>query len=146
MSALVYHDRGRKTVMTPRTAPVYTFDTPIRQIEAPSLGEVSRSRPGTHLYRPALTILLMVGSSALLLGVRTMSSAAFLQVKYTPGRVRKRPGTIEANPVMIAQRADIGDRHAVDLCVSCVDPASGYVVNDIGHVYRCRNTSGGSVL
>ena len=84
-------------------------------------------------------------SSGPALGVRTIGSTAFLQTTYTPGRGRTQP-IVEAAPFVTAQRSDLGDRRALDISVSSVEPACGYIVNDVGDIFRCRVSSGDGIV
>lgn len=74
-----------------------------------------------------------------MLGIRTMGSTTFLQVKVA---VNKSAYTVEPTPVVTVQRTDIGDRHAADIAISPTNPSIGYVVNDTGDVFRCSAPEG----
>ncbi|KAI9057898.1 hypothetical protein FKP32DRAFT_1597859 [Trametes sanguinea] len=121
MSPLVIQPKAKVDVK-PLATPVYTFDTPIQQIVAsPHAVEVGKGKPVPTL------------------GVRTMGSTDFLQIKLA---VNKTSFAIEPSSFLTVQRADIGDRHAVDIAISPANPSIGYVVNDAGQVYRCSVPEG----
>ncbi|KAH9945903.1 uncharacterized protein BXZ73DRAFT_37424 [Epithele typhae] len=105
----------QQVVLKPATAPAYSFDTPIRHITASPV-----------LYRHGYADSAMIG-------VRTVGSTTFLQAKMGRGRHQ----TLQVTPLTTVQRSELGDRHAVDVCVPCSGEATGYVVNNAGHVYRC---------
>ncbi|KAI0372898.1 hypothetical protein BV20DRAFT_990286 [Pilatotrama ljubarskyi] len=124
MSPVVIHPRT-KVDLKPVAAPVYAFDTPIRQIVASPHGEVGKGKPDP------------------MLGVRTMGSTIFMQVKLA---VNRAAFTVEPAPFLTAQRSDIGDRHAVDLAISPTNITVGYVVNDTGSIYRCTAPEGKKLI
>lgn len=68
-----------------------------------------------------------------------MGSTAFMQVKVA---VNKSTYAVEPTPFITVKRADIGDRHAVDITISPNNPSIGYVVNDTGGIYRCSAPEG----
>ncbi|OSD08614.1 hypothetical protein PYCCODRAFT_1380319 [Trametes coccinea BRFM310] len=125
MSPLVVQPKAKVDVK-PLATPVFTFDTPIQQIVAsPHAVEVGKNKPVPTL------------------GVRTMGSTTFLQIKLA---VNKASFAVEPSPLVTVQRADIGDRHAVDIAISPVNPFVGYIVNDAGQVYRCSAPEGRKLI
>ncbi|KAI0362386.1 hypothetical protein OH77DRAFT_1441905 [Trametes cingulata] len=124
MSPLVVHPRT-KVDLKPVATTVFAFDTPIRQIMASPHAEVGKGKPDP------------------MLGVRTMGSTTFMQVKLA---VHRAAFTVEPTPFVTAQRSDIGDRHAVDLAISFTDVTVGYLVNDTGAIYRCSAPEGKKLM
>lgn len=85
------------------------------------------------------TVVLTAVFIAPMLGVRTMGSTTFLQVKVA---VNKSTYAVEPTPFITVQRTDIGDKHAVDIAISPTNPSIGYVVNDAGDIFRCSVPEG----
>ncbi|KAI8989669.1 hypothetical protein BD414DRAFT_414849 [Trametes punicea] len=121
MSPLVIRQKT-EVELKPVAAPVYTFDTPIRQITAsPHDEDFGKSKPGP------------------VLGVRTVGSTSFLQIRLA---VNKTPFTVEPAPLLTVQRSELSDRHAVDLTISSINTSVGYVVTDAGAIFRCSTPEG----
>ncbi len=68
-----------------------------------------------------------------MLGVRTMGSTTFMEVK--PARSTH---AVELVPLITVQRSDIGDRQAIDMSIYPSNTAVSYVANDAGDIFRCR--------
>ncbi|TBU65578.1 hypothetical protein BD310DRAFT_864379 [Dichomitus squalens] len=123
MSPLVVHSKTKVELKATAT-PIHTFDTPIQQILAsPHTDEVGKSK------------------TAPMLGVRTMGHVTFMRVK-----VARTTHTIEIEPLITVQRADIGDRRAVDLTFFPLNTAVGYVANEVGSVFRCRASESSTIV
>ncbi|KAI0807584.1 hypothetical protein C8Q74DRAFT_1313323 [Fomes fomentarius] len=124
MSPIVTAGRAKPDLKTSAT-PVHTFDTPIRQIVAsPHTTELGKNK-----YTP-------------MLGVRTMGSTHFLQVKLAFSRTTY---ALETPAIITVGRSDIGDRHAVDVALSPQN-ATGYVASDTGNIFRCGVAEGRNVI
>lgn len=81
-------------------------------------------------------------TSAPMLGVRTMGSTHFLQVKLAFSRTTY---ALETSTVISVGRSDIGDRHVVDVALSPQD-ATGYVASETGNIFRCGVAEGRNVM
>ncbi|RDX56514.1 hypothetical protein OH76DRAFT_1426024 [Lentinus brumalis] len=121
MSPLTIRSRT-KVDLKPRAAPVHTFQTPIRQIvSSPHVVETGTVRDS-------------------FLGVRTMGSATIFKVKASAAFGND---AVETSSVVTVQRSSIGDRQPVDMTVlSSSSGTIGYVVNDMGDIYRCGVSEG----
>ncbi|KAI0819525.1 hypothetical protein BC628DRAFT_1402047 [Trametes gibbosa] len=115
MSPLLVNART-KVDLKPVAKPVYTFETPIRQIITTPHLELGKGKP------------------APMIGVRTMGSTMFMQVRFA---VDQTTHTVEPAPYMTVLRADTGNRHVMDMAISRSNPSIGYVVNDAGAIFRC---------
>ncbi|KAI1794593.1 hypothetical protein LXA43DRAFT_995724 [Ganoderma leucocontextum] len=123
MSPLIVHSKT-KIELKPMTTPVYTFDTPIQQILAsPRTNDVGKGKIGP------------------VLGVRTMGSASFMQVK-----VARTTQAVELAPLMTVKRSDIGDRQAIDMSIYPSNTAVGYVANEAGDIFQCRASESKTVI
>ena len=137
MSPLAVHSKT-KIELKPSTSPVYTFDTPIQQILAsPHTNDVGKGKTGKccNAHDPLFQCLphkYCRGLIGAVLGVRTMGSTAFMQVK-----VASASHAIELAPLITVQRSDIGYRQAIDMAIYSANTAVGYVANDVGGVFRC---------
>ncbi|KAI0333487.1 hypothetical protein GY45DRAFT_1296833 [Cubamyces sp. BRFM 1775] len=125
MSPLVVHS---KTIidLKPTATPVYSFDTPIRQIIAsPHVTDVGK------------------GKGAPTLAVRTMGATTLLQVNLAIDRTMYRIAPI---PLITVRRSDIGDKGAVDMAISPFNSCMGYVVNSGGDIFRCSAPQSNPVI
>ncbi|KAI0672980.1 hypothetical protein C8Q78DRAFT_1022189 [Trametes maxima] len=125
MSPLTFSTRA-KVSLNPTVTPVYKFDTPIRQILAsPHTPEIGK------------------GKTDPVLAVRTMGSSTFLQLKVA---VHKTALSIEPTPLVTVQRSDVEGCHVVDLAISPTNTSMGYVVNDVGAIFRCSAPEGKKLM
>ena len=76
-----------------------------------------------------------------MLGVRTMGSVSFMQVK-----VERTSHAIELSSLIAVQRSDVGDRLAVDMSIYPSHTAVGYVANEGGDIYRCLASESKTVM
>lgn len=146
MSPLVVHSKA-KIELRPLAKPVYTFDTPIQQILAsPHTNEVGTGKTGkllsefSRLFQdlPHKYIYELTGP---VIGVRTMGSVSFMQVK-----VARHSDTVELAPLVTVQRSDIGDRQAIDMAMYPSNTAVGYVANEAGGIFRWRALESKTVM
>ncbi|KAI0723995.1 hypothetical protein C8T65DRAFT_628157, partial [Cerioporus squamosus] len=120
-----------KVDLQPKATPVHIFETPIRQIVA-SPYAVDTGKGKSQTVRDSF------------LGVRTMGSATVFRVKASASF---RSDAAETVPIMTVQRSSIGDRQPVDMTViSSSSGAIGYIVNDIGDIYRCSVLEGKTTI
>ena len=78
-----------------------------------------------------------------MLAVRTMGSTHFMQVKLALSRSAH---SLQTSSLLAIQRADLDDKHAVDVAISPHSSALGYIANDLGVVFRCSVADGRSVM
>ncbi|KAI0780690.1 hypothetical protein BD413DRAFT_702681 [Trametes elegans] len=126
MSPISFQARSRIDIK-PSATPVYTFETPIRQIVTSPMCPM---RAEAKQVTPTI-------------GVRTSGSTAILQVNLA---VNKTTLAVEPVPLVTVRRSDIGNRHAVDMTISSANTSVGFVVNDMGSVYRCSAPEGRPVF
>lgn len=146
MSPLIVPSKT-KIELKPLATPVYTFDTPIQQILAsPHTDDVGRGKTGkllsffSYLLQdlPCKHIYELTGP---VLGVRTMGSATFMQVK-----VVRPSNAVELAPLVTVQRSDIGDRQAIDMSIYPSNTSVGYVANEAGGIFRWRALESKTVM
>lgn len=133
MSPLVNRSKSRLDLQAKAT-PAYTFDTPIRQIVASS----SAVEPGR-----GKKALVSHATRDSFLAVRTMGSATLFQVKASSLWSDR----AETTRILTVQRSDLGDRQPVDMTfLSSSNGVDGYIVNDIGDIYRCSIPEGKTTM
>ncbi|RPD66375.1 hypothetical protein L226DRAFT_197300 [Lentinus tigrinus ALCF2SS1-7] len=135
ISPLVTRSKS-KLDLQPKATPVYTFETPIRQI-------VTSSPTVEHGRAKRKKALISNATRDSFLGVRTMGSVTLFQLKASTFR----NDTAETIPILTAQRSDLGDRQPADMSfLSSSSGPIGYIVNDIGDIYRSSVLEGKTLI
>ena len=72
-----------------------------------------------------------------------MGVTTLLQINLAIDRTMYR---LEPTPLLTVQRADMGDKSAVDMAISPFNSCVAYVVNSGGDIFRCSASQSKSVM
>jgi hypothetical protein len=78
------------------------------------------------------------------LAVRTFSSTVLLEVRAEPTTFPSGPG-LDVNELATIMRADVGDKHTVDVKLHS-EALNAILVNEYGGVYKCTFGKGKKIL